>query len=82
MNLNKLETEKKELCEGILKKTINEQYEKAKLEYVEDFLRENGLKNDFEILTLLNEAGRPSGIGKCTACADKFKVEVESLVEV
>ena len=74
MNLSKLEKDKRDLCQGVLKKIIEEKYEKPVLGYVGDFIRENGINADFEILLLLDENGSSSGIGKCTACATKFQV--------
>ena len=82
MNISKLERDKRELCEGILRKTIEEKYEELKLDYVEDFKREKANSKDFQIFALLHENGAHSGIAKCSECATKFQARVENFCEI
>ena len=77
MNLSRLEREKRELCEAILSKKVEEKYEELKLDYVDDFLVENNMKADFKLFSLLNEQGLASGVGKCSSCASKFQDKVK-----
>ena len=74
MNFSKLSREKKELCEKIRRKEVDEKYSELDLDYVREFVTENGISSDFKLFSLLDENGLPSGLGKCSACEDKFQV--------
>ena len=56
---------------------MDEKYSELDLDYVREFVTENGISSDFKLFSLLDENGLPSGLGKCSACEDKFQVWVQ-----
>ena len=53
---------------------MDEKYSELDLDYVREFVTENGISSDFKLFSLLDENGLPSGLGKCSACEDKLQV--------
>ena len=71
LELSSLPDDLKTLCEEANREGADPKYEKVSLGAVDKFIQENDLK--VEILGLLFNDGRRSGIMKCSACADSFQ---------